>query len=213
MSSNHLSSNTLPPEASTQSRSVPIGSRASSQSEDAQSTISAPGYRKHSLGDILQNPGGTDAKRFKSSVHVPSSSQTGIQPPIHALADYDDQLRLLEQQNKKRRMMAQKEKEELSLNGRGGMIGISATGPASNSTNISTPLGTQSIDAIERSPGLVDHRVTIHQSSYCGKGPPEAFLALANSTINASTQRSRESTLFWKLCSRERSCSSKQGLG
>jgi ElaB/YqjD/DUF883 family membrane-anchored ribosome-binding protein len=129
MSSNHLGSNTLPPDASTQSPSVPIDSRASSQSEDAQPTISEPGYRKHSLGDILQSPRGTDAKRFKSSAQVPSASQTGIQPATHALLDYEEHMRMLEVQNKKRRMMAD------------GMIGISATGPLSNSTNVSTPLG------------------------------------------------------------------------
>lgn len=75
MSLNHLSSTTVPPEASTQSPSVPIDARASSQSEDAQPTISEPGYRKHSLGDILQSPGGTDAKQLKSSAQVPSASQ------------------------------------------------------------------------------------------------------------------------------------------
>jgi hypothetical protein len=111
-----------------QSPSVPIDSRASSQSEDAHPTISEPGYRKHSLGDILQSPGGTDTKRFK----FPEIGDGNA-----ARQSYDIQLRMLEEQNKKRLMMARGEADEI-LNGSSGMTGISATGPAKNSTNVNT---------------------------------------------------------------------------
>ncbi len=111
MRRNHPSSNTVPPEASTQSPSVPIGSGASSQSEDTQPKISKPGYWKQSIGDILQSPGGTDAKRIKCSTQVPGASEIGVSRDgaIHALM-------MLEAENKARIMMSRQAQEDSFLN-------------------------------------------------------------------------------------------------
>jgi hypothetical protein len=124
-----------------QSPSVPIDSRPSSQSQDAHPTILGSGYRKHSLGDILQSPGGISAKRTrrrKSSAQVPNASQTKFKTADQA--SYEVYLRLSEERKTRRLMMARRKGDEAFLNGSGGMTEISATGPANNSTNVDTSM-------------------------------------------------------------------------
>ena len=107
----------MPSDASRQSPSVSNRSQASSQPSHARQPVSEPGYRKHNLEDILPTAGDVSTKRVKSSAPVYNTPHDlglgnhGARESSSARTDYELQLGMVEEQNKKWLVMAQQEME------------------------------------------------------------------------------------------------------
>ena len=105
MESNPRGSQTMPPDASRQSPFALNRPQPSSQPSHPRQPVSEPGYRKHSLEDILPTTGDVSTKRVKSTAPVDNT------PHNMAMLNYESQLELCEMNNNMRLMMARQGEE------------------------------------------------------------------------------------------------------